>query len=215
MKTPPAFATVMLMCLGPDDESFIGDLLEEYESGRSRGWYWRQVLSAVLLGSARHVAAHPVSALITVAMGWATLLLAFFAFGDSTADAVAGWVWNWNRETAYATHVWWPFQITAAVVSYTGFALSALVVVLLNRRRAAPILLAYTASVFIVLVVSAVLIEMLTTRNGAVPVPHPLFYIVSVSLRYQWRSGLLLAPCIILVVGLLMIRRQPPMPASR
>jgi hypothetical protein len=38
---------------------------------------------------------------------------------------------------------------------------------------------------------------------------------VSVSLRYQWRSGLLLAPCIILVVGLLMIRRQPPMPASR
>ena len=34
-------------------ESLVGDLLEMYCAGRSRGWYWRQVLAALLLARAR------------------------------------------------------------------------------------------------------------------------------------------------------------------
>jgi hypothetical protein len=34
-------------------ESLLGDLLEMYRAGRSRGWYWRQVLAALLLARAR------------------------------------------------------------------------------------------------------------------------------------------------------------------
>ena len=39
MTKPPAWATELLVRLGPEDESFIGDLVEEYEGGRSRAWY--------------------------------------------------------------------------------------------------------------------------------------------------------------------------------
>lgn len=45
MRQPPAVATAILHRLGPGDESFVGDLVEEYGGGRSRG-YWR---SGVLL----------------------------------------------------------------------------------------------------------------------------------------------------------------------
>jgi hypothetical protein len=34
-------------------ESLMGDLLEMYRAGRSRTWYWRQVLAALILARAR------------------------------------------------------------------------------------------------------------------------------------------------------------------
>ena len=203
MRKLPAVATGLLLRLGPQDESFIGDLVEEYGGGRSRVWYWRQVLSAVLLTSIRQVGAHPARTLAAVATGWATSLLIFFFLGDATADGLAGWFWNWDRQIAYQTDVWWPFWITASFVSYTGFGLSALVVVRLQRRRAGPLLIAYAVSMLLVLIASAVFIEVLIQRKGGVPVPHTLFYVISVALPYHWRSGLLLARVTILAVGLI------------
>jgi len=45
---PPLLATWMLrLVIGPHSESLEGDLLEGWRSGRSRAWYWRQVLVAV------------------------------------------------------------------------------------------------------------------------------------------------------------------------
>jgi hypothetical protein len=200
MRTPPVYATGLLLRLGPHDESFIGDLVEEYASGRSRAWYWRQVLSAIVLSAFRQIGAQPIRTLVTLVAGFTTLL-AFFTLGDRIAGGLAGWLWNWDRHTAYATGVWWPFAICAAFVSYSGFALSALVVVRLNRRNPAPMLIAYAFSVFATLVASALVIEFLTWRQGAVPVPHTLFYLVSITLPHHWRTGLLLAPSIILIVG--------------
>jgi hypothetical protein len=44
-----ALATWMLehLTFGPPNESLSGDLLEEFRSGRSAGWCWRQALSAI------------------------------------------------------------------------------------------------------------------------------------------------------------------------
>jgi hypothetical protein len=208
MRKPPAWAAGLLLRLGPRDEAFVGDLVEEYGTGRSRLWYWRQVLSAVLVEAVRQAGSHPVRALGAVATGWATLLLVFVVLGDRTADGLAGWLWGWDRQAAYATGVWWPFGVTAVFVSYGGFALSALAVVRLHRRHAAPMLVAYAVSVAVVLAASAVLIEVLTRRHGGVPVPHPLFYVISVALPYHWRSGLLVAPAIILAIGSMGIRQR-------
>jgi hypothetical protein len=47
--TSVALATWMLehLTFGSPNESLSGDLLEELQSGRSVGWYWRQALSAI------------------------------------------------------------------------------------------------------------------------------------------------------------------------
>jgi hypothetical protein len=204
MRRVPALATALLLRLGPQDDSFVGDLAEEYSGGRSRSWYWRQVLAAILLESVRQIDAHPLRTTMAVATGWATALLMFFTLGDRLADGLAEWLWDWDRQTAYQTGVWWPFAVTAWMVSYAGFVVSALVVARVHRGQAGPMLVAYAASMLVGLTASAVIIEVLGRLwDNRVPVPHMLFYVVSVALPHHWRSGLLLAPATILVAGLL------------
>lgn len=47
---PPRLALVVLRALRVDDESLVGDLVEEYGARRSHLWLWREVLGAVLAG---------------------------------------------------------------------------------------------------------------------------------------------------------------------
>jgi hypothetical protein len=53
MKPMPsvALATWMLehVTFGSPNESLSGDLLEEFQSGRTAGWYWRQALAAIAI----------------------------------------------------------------------------------------------------------------------------------------------------------------------
>jgi hypothetical protein len=211
MRKLPVVATALLQRLGPTDVSFVGDLVEEYGAGRSRAWYWRQVLSAIVLGSVRHVHRHPLRAVAGVATGWATLLV-FFLFGDAIAGGLAGWLWGWDRQTAYRTGEWKAFATAAFAVSYTGFAVSALAVARLWRQRVGPPLIAYAGSILLALAGSAVLIEVLSRMYRGVPVPHTLFYLISVALPSHWRSGLVLAPLTILLVGALASARSSDRP---
>jgi GAF domain-containing protein len=209
MTQPPRLATRLLGRLGAgslDVESLQGDLVEQYRLGRSRGWYWRQVLAAIVVGAMQGIRAHRLIAVRGVVTGWVVLLLLFGALGDRVANGLAGAVWNWTRAEAYSTGAWWPFWLTAAFVSYGGFALSAWAVVRLHRANAAPVLVAYTASMVTVLTVSTVILEILMAR-GPVPVPHTLFYLVSVTLKHHWRVGFVMVPCVMLAAGLLGTRR--------
>jgi hypothetical protein len=47
--TEPRVAVTLLQSFCRD-EALIGDILEEYERRRSRGWLWRQVAVAVMFG---------------------------------------------------------------------------------------------------------------------------------------------------------------------
>ena len=51
IQPAPAIATwlLKLFCSSAEDESLIGDLLEKYQQGRGRFWYWRQVTAIVVL----------------------------------------------------------------------------------------------------------------------------------------------------------------------
>jgi hypothetical protein len=53
-RVPPRIATWLVERLGPSyrNESLLGDLFEEYQQDRTRGWYWRQALVAVSIGRA-------------------------------------------------------------------------------------------------------------------------------------------------------------------
>lgn len=57
---PPSTATWMLehLTAGPTNEALAGDLLEGFRCGRSRGWYWRQVLSAIVISCSRKILNH-------------------------------------------------------------------------------------------------------------------------------------------------------------
>jgi hypothetical protein len=42
---PPRLVIALLSRLPADHEPLVGDLLEEFEQGRSRWWLWHQTLS--------------------------------------------------------------------------------------------------------------------------------------------------------------------------
>lgn len=46
------FAGFLLDRLAPDSEPLAGDLIEGYEGGRSAGWLWVQVVSAIAIARA-------------------------------------------------------------------------------------------------------------------------------------------------------------------
>jgi len=54
-KNPPRLARWILEHLTTDEQkdALSGDLLEEFRSGRSSGWYWRQVATAVIVSMTR------------------------------------------------------------------------------------------------------------------------------------------------------------------
>jgi hypothetical protein len=201
--TAPAFATWLLEKFRPSDEALLGDLLEDSRNGRSAAWYWRQVLGAIVTGVRKDIRDHPIHALRAIATGWIVLLL-IFALGDRTAEAIAKYAWNWSRyKDGYGAGLWSPFWIAASCVSYCGFAISAWAVVRLHAAHGIAMVLAYLASVLTALVASAAIIDWLARP---IALPHTLYYLVSVTLPFMWRSGFILVPLVMLLTGLVSCR---------
>jgi len=82
IQPAPAVATwfLKLFCSGAEDESLIGDLLEKYQRGRGRLWYWRQVAAIVFLRLGRNVRRLPLAAAAMPMRHAFTLLLVIAAF---------------------------------------------------------------------------------------------------------------------------------------
>ena len=51
IRKPPAIAAWLIERNSP----LAGDLLEEFQRGKSRGWFWRQALIAVAAGWGQNV----------------------------------------------------------------------------------------------------------------------------------------------------------------
>jgi hypothetical protein len=68
---PPAVATWLLeqFRCGSRNDYITGDLMEAYQGGSSRGWYWKQVLAAIIVSFYQEIKAHPVLALRAIAVG--------------------------------------------------------------------------------------------------------------------------------------------------
>jgi len=179
-------------------EPLVGDLVETYRRG-SAFWLARQAVAAIALTAIRDVRRQPFAAVRSILAGWTVLLLLFVLLGDRVADALAYLGWGWTRAAGYDGGDWWPYRVTAAFTSYTGFALAAWAVARQHRAHAGAALLAYIVSVLVALTASAALVEW----SGPIRVPHPFFYVMSVALRYQGRSGFLLVPAVSVVFGVL------------
>jgi hypothetical protein len=86
---PPATATWMLEHFTPGEcnEALAGDLLEEFQNGRTAGWYWSQVLLAIALGWFRETLAHP-SVLVFAAL-WSMAAPSWYVLTDKIQNDLA------------------------------------------------------------------------------------------------------------------------------
>lgn len=71
-RDPPAIATWLIERFGPIQhrESLTGDLIEQYRRGRSESWYWRQVITAVVLAHLHLVRSMPSIPAAKVFLRW-------------------------------------------------------------------------------------------------------------------------------------------------
>ncbi len=162
---PPALATRLLESLvaGPSSEALLGDLIEQYRGGRSRTWYWRQVLQAIVIGAGREAWNRKLQTAGAVIIGWATAVPLCYLLTAVAARFVGGY-------TAYLVFLPLVFVSAAAsgwivrrsysrsmVASYAGFCLVASAVAFamyawlpVFDRMPLPVLVFVAASDFII-----------------------------------------------------------------
>jgi hypothetical protein len=133
--TPPRLATWLLLTLGvgPDLEAIAGDLAEQYPS-RSAGWYWRQVVYAILLDVKQHLRRHWVLALRAVCVGGLVMGLA-----GAASRHLAYWVLPAVLSAPISPLSWPVLLLTIGVPAVvTGCALARL-----HQPQGAPFALAF------------------------------------------------------------------------
>jgi hypothetical protein len=114
-RTPPKLATALLKWFGPDGPALAGDLLERYQLGASRWWYWRQVVTAIATANGRALI------LRGVVVGWMTLWTFRWATNDLNrefSDAALDWliVHLGSNPVVMMWALWW--TIPQRVVGY-------------------------------------------------------------------------------------------------
>ena len=84
---PPPLARWMLEHCTPvdSDQAIAGDLLEDFYSGRSDGWYWHQALSACAIAWLNYLRQRIL--LLTFALLWSMLAPAWKMFSDRIEDS--------------------------------------------------------------------------------------------------------------------------------
>lgn len=145
---PPRLATQLLQRWnrGPQCEALAGDLLEQYRRGRSSTWYWRQVVTAILVGIVHDIRHHPVVAVRAVVLGsTAALLLARFTGALHLSLLVWGATNHWfpwgTSEILRQLWVWYSLPFVA--IECVGFAAAGWLLARWDREdRAAPLVLA-------------------------------------------------------------------------
>jgi hypothetical protein len=109
---PPFIATWMLEHLTPGrcNDALAGDLLEGFRCGRSRGWYWRQVLSAIAISCSREVLNHA-NAMLFAAL-WSMLAPAWLLL-----------IGNAEEHFNFSERIWqmdWPWSSVCDVGALLG-----------------------------------------------------------------------------------------------
>jgi len=82
MRSSPAVARWLLSAFGCSlkNDAILGDLDEQFQNGRSGGWYWRQTVTAIATGFWREVTAHRLLAVRAFVLAWGLILCAVIVF---------------------------------------------------------------------------------------------------------------------------------------
>lgn len=143
---PPIVATWVLTHFGNRNEVLAGDLIEEYRRGRTVGWYWRQVLMAILVGCGDEIRTHKLLTVRALVTGWAALILyghliglpLYKLYSRALGGLGLGPLWFW----------WWHYYTYPVVlVPCIGGFLSGWLVARLHRTCRVTVVTVYAASV--------------------------------------------------------------------
>ena len=149
---PPRVATWLLerLASGEKRESLVGDLIEQYQDGRSASWYWRQALGSIVTGAASGVRDHKLLALRAVAIGLASM----WAFG-ALARFLLQILWVLSSGGVYfgshwirLDYEWIRYRVYIAfLLTLLGSAGSGWIVGRFHRDQQAPMVFAFLVSV--------------------------------------------------------------------
>lgn len=143
---PPVVATWLLKQLGsgPNNDALLGDLIEQYAERRSRIWYWRQVLVAIVVSFCREVGAHKLLALRAIVTGWAVIFVYRLLFRPSaTALSIELSVMHLHEHGfiyGAISYLYW-YLIYTPVLAAAGW-----LVARLHREHQAAMVLMFAAS---------------------------------------------------------------------
>jgi hypothetical protein len=137
-EQPPKVARWILNHFGssPNNPAVIGDLDERYNSGSSAGWYWKQVVVAVVVSFFKEIWEHKFRATIAVLTGWVVLLLA-----TSWLDYFLPLTAFWLLPTTWKYPDGWMILVTWATFAATGW-----FVAKTQRSDRSPMVLVYAIS---------------------------------------------------------------------
>lgn len=122
------------------NEALAGDLLEDFQHGRSVAWYWRQVLAAILVGFGTEVRQHWVLAVRAVVIGLAVNFAALVLSHEVLVKLY--------RERVL--HPWFFPSLAAWIVEsfFSGF-VSGWTVALLHRKHRDAMLLTWSGALLV------------------------------------------------------------------
>jgi hypothetical protein len=95
---PPGLAIWLLrhLCSNQDQEALAGDLLERFAEGESQGWFWRQVLWAILVGASRECRIHWIQIAFPIIGAPALWFWGGRSVGAVLGNPIGGRAWDWG-----------------------------------------------------------------------------------------------------------------------
>ena len=96
---PPKLATFLMERLAGCEPILLGDLEEEYRSGRSRWWYWREALHVVVWSLVGAIRSHPIQflraiAALVIANDVAAFALSALSLPSLVMRLMPGWIYG-------------------------------------------------------------------------------------------------------------------------
>jgi len=157
---PPTLPTKLLESFVPQrtSEALLGDLIEQYDAGRSRTWYWQQVILALVISAGREARTRKLQAVSAVVVGYVTGASLFYFTTKLAARFVGGY-------TAY--FVFLPLAFVSAAAS--GW--------ILRRSHPRAMVLIFSGFCVVASVVAFAVYAWLPISDRA-PVPIVAFFVV-------------------------------------
>lgn len=209
-RRAPHVATTLLDRLAPDQDAMVGDLLEAFHAGRSRAWFWRQVVIAVAVATARDIRDHAPRVLVVApALGWIVVAGVLVVAGRPLTHGVVG---EWLLDVVIAAR-WdaiaagtdtfalaWAMHGRSLPAGALAFVIGGWAVARSHPAQPAASLLAFVTTTIAVLALSTSIIWGL---GGRPTVPYTLRLVLSMKASFLGAAGMLLAPLLILIGGML------------